>query len=353
MIDITTLQNISYFGNTGKDYALSLILLVVSLLIFFIIRYSVVKHLGKMATTTKNDFDDLLIKQIKKIHWPFLLFFSIVIGLQALTFNETIENVIRKIALIVITYLIAIQLTHFITYSLDKIMRQQSEGGNKRSNAGILQLLNRFVGIIIWSVGLLFVLSNLGVDITSIIAGLGVGGIAIAFAVQNILSDIFSSFAIYFDRPFEVGDFIVVGEHAGTVQHIGIKSTKMKALRGELLIISNKEIMSSRIQNFRKLEKRRIVFNIGITYETPVETISKIPEFIKKAFMHVDKAELDRAHFSEFGESALLFEVVYYVIDPSYVVYRDMQQKINIHIMKIFNDNKIEFAYPTRTIYTK
>ena len=349
MVTIDNFLAATYLGNTGQSYLIALGITLGCLLAFYIIKKIAIKRLEHIAQKTAMDIDDFIIAQIKAIHWIFLVLFSVYIGIRVLMFNPQVQDIINNILLFVVTVLVIKQLTGVINYVLKKF----SEKNKESASQGILVLLGRFVGIVVWSVGLLFILSNFGINVTSVVAGLGIGGIAIAFAVQNILSDIFSSFAIYFDKPFAEGDFIVVGESVGVVEHIGIKSTRLKALRGELLIISNKEIMSSRIQNFKTLKKRRVVFTIGILYETPVAQVKKVPALVKQVFDAIKDVELDRVHFSEFADSALVFEIVYYVTTSSYVVYRDAQQTINIGIMEQFEKEKIEFAYPTRTIYNK
>ena len=199
--------------------------------------------------------------------------------------------------------------------------------------------------------GLLLILSNLGFDITTLIASLGIGGVAIALAVQSILSDLFNSLSIYVDKPFTVGDFIIVGDHMGTVQKIGLKTTRIQALQGEEIVISNSELTSSRVRNFKQMQKRRIVFAFGVTYDTSTEKVKKIPEMVKNAIDPLEKAEYDRAHFKNFGDSSLDFEVVYYVLTGDYTEYMDIQQSINLRIMEEFEKEGIEMAFPTRTVH--
>ena len=206
---------------------------------------------------------------------------------------------------------------------------------------------------VIWGFGILLVLSNLGINISSLLAGLGIGGIAVALALQNILGDLFSAFAIYLDKPFEVGDFIVVGESKGTVEKIGIKTSRLRALQGEELIISNKELTNARIQNFKKMKERRITFRLGVTYETPLEKLKKIPEIIKQIITSFEDTRFERAHFVQFGDFALIFEVVYYMTTPAYIDYLNTQEKINFKIKEIFEKENIEMAYPTQTIFLK
>ena len=195
------------------------------------------------------------------------------------------------------------------------------------------------------------VLSNLGYNVTTLVAGLGIGGLAIAFALQKVLEDIFSSVSIYFDKPFEIGDFIIVGEQMGVVKKIGIKSTRIQALQGEEIVISNRELTSVRIQNFKRMEKRRVAFSFGVLYSTSNAKLKKAIEMVKKIVEKAEHADLDRVHFKAFGSSSLDFEVVYYLKSRDYNVYMDTQQEINFAIKEAFEKEKIEFAYPTQTIH--
>ncbi|MFY3385838.1 mechanosensitive ion channel family protein [Paracidovorax sp. MALMAid1276] len=204
---------------------------------------------------------------------------------------------------------------------------------------------------LLWSVILLAVLSNLGVNITAFIASLGVGGIAVALAVQNILGDLFASLAIAVDKPFQVGDFVVVGGVAGTVQMIGLKTTRIRSLQGEEVVMSNTDLLKQTINNYRPMQERRIVFAFGVTYDTPIEKVEAIPGVVRKLIESHEQLRFDRAHFKSFGDSSLDYEVVYIVKDPAYGVYMDMQQSINLGLMREFAAMNVEFAFPTRTVH--
>ena len=221
---------------------------------------------------------------------------------------------------------------------------------NASMASGMITLFSR---IALWAFGGIFILSNLGIEITSLIAGLGIGGIAVAFALQGILSDLFSSFSIYFDKPFRIGDFIVIGDNMGTVERIGIKTTRIRTLQGEELVVSNAELTTTRVQNYKKMQNRRIVFQLGVTYETPEEKVKAIPELLRTVITDIKGVRLDRAHFASYGDSALIFEVVYFVESGDYNQYMDLQQSINFGIMEVFGKEGIEFAYPTQTLYLK
>jgi small-conductance mechanosensitive channel len=195
------------------------------------------------------------------------------------------------------------------------------------------------------------VLDNLGVNITGLVAGLGIGGIAVALALQNILGDLFASLSIVLDKPFVIGDFVVVDSLSGTIEHIGLKTTRIRSLRGEQLIFSNNDLLKSRIRNYKRMSERRIDFSFGVVYQTPLEKLKAIKKIVSDIIEKGEKTRFDRVHFKEYGDSSLNFEVVYFVTDPDYNIYMDVQEAINLEIFRCFAEEGIEFAYPTRTIF--
>jgi small-conductance mechanosensitive channel len=204
-----------------------------------------------------------------------------------------------------------------------------------------------FVGrLVLWTAVLLLVLENLGVDVTALIAGLGVGGIAVALAVQNILGDLFASLSIVLDKPFAVGDFLIIDDFLGSVEHVGLKTTRLRSLSGEQLIFSNADLLGSRIRNYGRMFERRVVFTLGVTYQTPREKLVQIPIIIRKAIEEQEKVRFDRSHFQAYGDFSLNFETVYYVLAPDY-------NAINLRIHERFEQEGIEFAYPTQTLLVK
>ncbi|MCB0347105.1 MAG: mechanosensitive ion channel family protein [Bdellovibrionales bacterium] len=236
-----------------------------------------------------------------------------------------------------------------------ELIRIRTTHGDDRNAAyrtayGIIQLIVR---IILWAVVLLLVLDNFGIDVTALVAGLGIGGIAIALAVQNTLGDLFCSLSIILDKPFEVDDFIITGDITGTVEKIGVKSTRVRALTGEQLVVSNSDLISSRIRNFKRMRERRILFQVGVIYQTSPEKVKAIPGMIKEIIDSQEKARFDRSHFKSFGASSLDFETVYYVLEPDYNLFMDVQQAINVAVFEKFAEEGIEFAYPTQTLYVQ
>ena len=257
--------------------------------------------------------------------------------------------VVRALAAIVLILQAAIWGNVLIVFG---ITRYQAENRVQDAAAVTTMSALAFLGkLALWTVALLLILDNMGLDVTALIAGLGVGGIAVALAAQNILGDLFASLSIVMDKPFVLGDFIIVGDYMGTVENIGLKTTRVRSLSGEQLVFPNSDLLGSRIRNFKRMQERRIVFTIGVTYETSLENLRAIPELIKDAIAAQENTRFDRAHFKGFGDSALTYEAVYFMTLPDYTIYMDVQQQINFKLLEQFASRGIEFAYPTQTIY--
>jgi len=333
-----------------KDYLVALLVFVLTTIILKVFKYVIISKLKSIAAKTKIEFDDLLIKIIDDIGWPFYLLVSLCLSLQFIQIPDFIETGVYYVTFIVVTYYVIRGLQTLIDYGTHKIIlkRQKEE---KKVDTAVIDLLSKILKACLWIVAVILILSNLGYNVSTLIAGFGIGGIAIALALQNILTDIFASFSIYFDKPFQIGDFIIVGDDLGVVKKIGIKTTRIQTLQGEELVISNKELTETRIHNYKKMEKRRIVFSFGVIYETPTEKLKKIPTIIKDIIDKIELADIDRVHFNKFGDFSLNFEVVYYLNSSDYNKYMDTQQEINLAIKERFEKEGIEMAYPTQTIF--
>jgi small-conductance mechanosensitive channel len=211
--------------------------------------------------------------------------------------------------------------------------------------------INLIFKVLVWIFGIIFLLDNLGFKVKSLMTGIGIGGVAIALATQKVLADLFSYFAILLDRPFKIGDFLIIDNHLGVVEHIGIKTTRIRSLHGEELIFSNNDLLNSRIKNYISMQERRVLFNIGVTYSTPAEKLEKIPEIIKSIIENIEDTRFDRCHFSKYGDFNLIIEVVYYIKGADYNKYMDIQQKVNLNIKRKFEEEGIKFAFPTQTVH--
>jgi len=337
-----------FWGNSIKSWLIAFGIIVIAFAIIKIVKGPVLKMLRNWSQKTSSTFDDFIVIAIEKTLIPFLYFVSIFAAIQYLTLNTETNHVIRVAILFIIAFFILRILTSAIRYSIFKFLSKQENSETKQKQAhGLILVLNG----IVWCMGMVFLINNLGYNVTTIITGLGIGGIAIALAAQAVLGDFFSYFVIFFDRPFEIGDSITTGTEAGSVEYIGIKTTRIRSVSGEQIIFSNKDLTDSRVRNYKRMLRRRILFKIGVTYQTTPEQLKKIPEIIKQAIKSKEKATFDRSHFSGFGDFRLEFETVYYIDVPDYYLYMDIQQSIYLEIFETFAKENIEFAYPTQTLF--
>jgi small-conductance mechanosensitive channel len=323
--------------------------------VFWLLRKVVIARLRVMANKTATTLDDVVVEAIETVRaWVYTLV-ALFISLQFFTLPPLFDNVLTGLFFFALVWQAIEVATVFLNYFVSTFLEKEKSGdGTVDPNAATAShMLTLIARIVLWSLGLLFVLSNLGIEITSLIAGLGIGGVAVAFALQGILSDLFASFSLYFDKPFRIGDFIVVGSDMGVVERIGIKTTRIRTLQGEELVISNNELTTARVQNFKKMQHRRVVTQFGITYETSQQLVKEVPGVVTRIFEALEGGRLDRVHFTSFGDFALIFEVVYYVESADFTEYLNIQQAFNFDLMQRFAEMGINFAYPTQTIYTK
>jgi len=305
------------------------------------------------AKRTGNNIDDLIIQVLDSFGFIFYFTVSLFVVTAVINIDQDVSVAINKVSTVVFTYYAIKALAAVSNYGFKRALKVR-QAKDERFDPTVLKILNTVVKAILWLVGVLLVLQNLGYNVTAVLGGIGVLGIAIAFGLQNILQDVFAFFSIYFDKPFKVGDFIVIGEgDKGTVKKIGIRSTRIKTLQGEELVISNEDLTNTRINNYRKLNKRRVEFKFGVTYNTPSSKLKKIPMMVEKIINDIEAAEFSRTHFKQFGEFSLVFEVVYYVTNPDYRVHMDIQQQINLQIKDQLERAKIEMALPTQTLFVQ
>lgn len=341
--------SIEFLSNQLSDYLLASAILVCSIIFIKIVRRIAFRSLKKWAAKTKNIYDDAIINILERNLIPIAYVGSIYLAIGNLTLHSILDRVIEVLVVIISTifairlctasieYLIKI---YWITYHRDNANLEQS-----------IDALIPAIRVVVWLIGIIFLLDNLGFDISAVVASLGIGGVAIALASQGILQDLFSYFSILLDRPFELGDFIIVGDYLGTVEYVGIKTTRLKSINGEEIIIANADLTGSRIRNFQRMKQRRIVLKFGVVYHTSDEQLAQIPILINNIINNTNNARCDRAHFSGYGEYSLDFEVVYFINSNDYNLYMDTQQKINLEIKSEFTKHEIEFAYPTQINY--
>lgn len=338
-------------GNSLKSYLIALIIFV---LVFIVISYGkkiLLKSLKKIAEKTNTDYDDFFINVISSLPWYFYWVIYFYIPLLYLNLNPFLHTAIKYIFVAIIGLQLIKLATKVVEYFLGKLfLSKNSKMKDWQTTYNLFLIISK---IFLWIIWIIFILMNVWVEVTPLIASLWVSSVAIAFALQNIIEDIFSSFSIYFDRPFWIGDFITTWSNSWTVDKIWIKSTRIITLQWQELIVSNKELTNSRVENFGRMKKRRIATSIGVVYETPIEKLKKIDWIIRKIFEEkeiLDYVTLDRVHFSKFLDFSLNFDIVYYVMDRDYTIYMDVQEKINFRILEEFEKEWIDFAYPTQVI---
>ncbi len=339
--------SIQIFNNTVQEYLFSVFTMVGLVLGFSITKQIFIARLkGWLEKAHNSSIDGILIGVLKSFGAPAFLVTALFISTLSLELQETIRSIIRYAFVIVVTMSGLRLLQDTAAYAIETAYRRARP--NDPTADAAIRNLRAVVGWALWILGAVFILDNLGINVSAVVAGLGIGGIAVAMASQAILGDAFSAVSIFIDKPFQIGDSISVGDLTGTVEHIGIKTTKIRSVHGEQLIFSNSDLTSSRIRNFKRMTERRIAFEFGIVYETSQENVKKIPDTVRKILAGLKDVRMDRVHFKSFGSFALIYEVVYFVLSPDYNVYMDRQQSINLALKETFDREGIEFAYPTQ-----
>ncbi|NTV44364.1 MAG: mechanosensitive ion channel family protein [Candidatus Yonathbacteria bacterium] len=344
-----------FFGHTLGDYALAMIVFFLLWGLLLAAHWLVLAVFRLLASRTKKrQPDETFAHVIGTMSKWFYAFLALYAAVSMLTISLEVAHWFKTILIIWAGYQAVLGALVIIDHILERFFVANTDSlveGEEDESARTF--IGSIVHAIVWIAAGLFILDMVGVNIGSFATGLGIGGVIIAFALQSVLADLFSTFVIHAEKPFKPGDFIVVGEHRGTVKTIGIKTTRIQALQGEEIIISNQEMTSARVQNFKKMEERRVVSSVGIVYDTQIEKVKNIPGIIKDIIEKQEGIRFDRSHFRSLGPSSLDFEYVYYVLSGEYAPYMDVQEKINLGIMEAFAQESIEFAFPTQMVYTK
>ncbi len=347
---MNTILNEEILGNKVSEIAIVLLILVLSFVAIRIFRYVILNKLKIWSQKTTTTWDDFLVLTIEKSVVPILYISAIYVAVTSLELPGRALDVAYVAFIVVMAFFILrVVSSAFRKFVYSFLEMQENSEAKQKQASGLITIVNS----VIWLLGAVFVVDNLGYDATTLITGLGIGGIAIALAAQAILGDLFSYFVIFFDKPFEIGDFIVVDDKNGVIEYIGIKTTRIKTLSGEQLVCSNTDLTNSRLHNFKRMQRRRIVFSLGVTYQTKHKELKEIPQLVRTIIESTKGVQFDRGHFSGYGDFSLNFEFVYYILEPDYTFYMDRQQEIYLEIFEIFENKGIEFAYPTQTLFTQ
>lgn len=337
------------FGNSYMDYAVAGGVALAGFAVLWIVKTIGLRFAGNLAGRTITRLDDGMVELTGKYLMPPLYLGVICGALHLLELSEGAWDVVNVTAAVLFTFFgvrLVLGVVRFllVDYWLGK-------RDDREHLTGQIEAMMPLVGFVVWLTGIIFLVDNLGFDIGAVVAGLGIGGVAVALAASAVLGDLFAYITIMFDRPFKIGDFVIVGDFMGAIESIGLKSTKIRSLGGEQVIFSNKALTDSRIRNYKRMERRRVVFKVGVTYGTSLEELREVPGLIEEIITLVEDTVFDRAHFSSFADSALEMEVVYYVMGADYNKYMDIQQAINLRIKEAFEARGIDFAFPTRTLH--
>ncbi len=337
-------------ANTLVDYATAAAVLVVGLMAVRIAHRVVFALIEKWAKASGRPFFGFFSRVLRRTLVPLLYFGVFYLAVASLALPQPLGRALRVSGIVLFTVVAVIFVQHLLRYVLTNVwLREAVEEGKRRTIGGLLPALN----VCVWGLGVVFLLDNLGFQITAVVTGLGIGGIALGVASQKVLGDLFGYYSILLDRPFEVGDFITVGDFMGTVEHIGVKTTRVRSLSGELLVFSNSDLTGSRLRNYQHMQRRRVVFQIGVTYDASVEQLQAGVAAVKEIFAALPQTTLDRVHFFRFGASSLDYEIVYYVESADYNVYMDIQQRVNLTLKQKFEALGLAFAFPTQTLHVK
>lgn len=338
-----------FLGNSLSQISIALAVLVGGTLLLGIAKRVIQFRLGKLAERTDTDVDDLIVDLIRRTSRLFLFMLAFRAATHFLVVHEDLKPYLHNSVMIVIWLQVGLWGRGLVYFGIQQMVRSKASDDPARTmGAAVLGFVGQTV---VWTVVLLMCLESTGQPVTSLIASLGVGGIAIALAAQNILADLFASITILLDKPFIVGDAIVLGDFQGTVEHIGVKTSRLRSVTGEQIVIGNQDLVSSRLRNFKRLVERRNLFTIGVSYATPYEKVAAIPKMLEEIIRSTPDTRFDRAHFKAFGESALVYEVVYFVLKPDYNSFMDVQQEINLKIHRRLAQEGIDLAFPTQVVH--
>ncbi len=342
------LETTTLLGNRLLDWLTALGIAALALLALLALKRLFVRRLARLAERTATQLDDFAVALARRTRTLLVAVPSLYLGSLYLDLPATAERAVKGAAVLALFLQTALWASLGIDFWMARRQRRRLE--EDAASAALMGVLRLVAKLVLWSVILLLALDNLGVDVTTLVAGLGIGGVAVALALQNVLADLFASLSIVFDKPFVIGDTITVDDLTGRVESIGMKTTRLRSASGEQLVLANGELLKSRIRNWQRMAERRVVLAFGVPYQTPAEAIERIPGMVRELVERQDRIRFERAHFKGFGAAALDFEAVYWILTPDYGAFMDRQQAINLGLLRAFEEKGISFAYPTPTV---
>jgi len=321
---------------------------VVVAAIGLLLRHVLVSRLGALAERTTNKVDDLVVELIRQTRTWVIVAFALFAGTAQVAWRYS--SIVGHASRLVLLWQIAVWGVAAVSFWVSQQLEHRT-GTHERTSIAMISAVGVGAKVLVWILISLTALSIFGVNVATLVTGLGVSGIAVALAVQNILGDLLAALSIVFDKPFDVGDTIGVDSITGVVEHIGLKTTRLRSQSGEQIVIGNADLLKSRIRNFRRMYQRRVVLNLDMPFDTPPEVLARIPSMLEGIVGAQQPVKFDRSHVANFTESAVRIETVYFVLDADYKIYMNVQQAINLEIIRRFNTEQLRFALPSRTVY--
>ncbi len=338
------------FGNTLTAWAVAIGAAVGMTLVLMLARRVIRTRLERLAERTRTGLDDLASRMVGRTAGWFLAAESAVVASISLALPVTTRQGLQVLAVLALMFQAGLWGGEVLDYVIHTRLQVEHEQGDA-AGATSVRALGYVARLALWVVVVLLALQNAGIEVTALVTSLGIAGVAVALALQNILGDLFASLAIVLDKPFVIDDVIVVGEFQGAVERIGLKTTRLRSLSGEEISIANSDLLQSRIRNFQRMAERRVVFGFGVNYETPPGKLGQIGGWVREIIEAQDNTRFDRAHFTALGEFALQYEAVYYILSPDYNTYMDIHQAVNLALVKRLQSERVEFAYPTQVVH--
>ena len=341
----------TWYGASVKQWLLATVVLAVTYLALAVLRRVVARRLEALAARTTTEWDDLFAEIVRRTRPYFLAAIAIYAATRIMAPPRDVARVLGALAVVVVLLQAGVWGNGIIGFGAEHYIRKRA--GSDTGTRTTIRAVGYAARFVLWGLLVVTALQNFGINVTALVTGLGIGGIAIALAVQNILGDLFAALAIVLDKPFVVGDSVQVDNINGTIEHVGLKTTRIRSISGEQIIISNADLLKSRIRNHQRMQDRRVVFHLDVTYDTPPEKVERIPALVKAAIEKQSPVRFGRCHFLTWTDSALRFEVVFHVLDADYDRYADIQHAVNLELLRLFGAERIEFAYPSRTVTLK
>lgn len=335
-------------GNPLSAWLLALLVFTAAFVLVLALRRVVKERVIPRVEATQTGVDDMLVELVGRTRFFFAALLGMVVASRVLQFSDRVQHLLNIAFVLLLLVQVAIWGNALLDAWLGRFSRRRLTGD--AATVTTVRAVVLVLKLVLLVILFLVALQTVGINVTALVAGLGIGGIAVALAVQSVLSDLIASFSIVLDKPFVVGDSIAVDKVSGTVEEVGLRSTRIRSLGGEQVIMSNTDLARSRIYNYKRMAERRVAFTIGVEYGTPSAKLREIPAMIGKLITETPNTRFDRSHFSQMGEQSLLIESVYYVLSPEYSLYMDIQQHLNTEIIRRLEDMEVRIAIPGRTV---